>query len=40
MLALNTLLKDWLPSLSSLPPGETRVREQAVVNKLFNRLLS
>ena len=39
MWSLRTLHKRWLLSLTSLPPGETRVREQAAENPFFRSLL-
>ncbi len=38
MLAFRTLGKRWLLSLTSLPPGETRAREQAAEIPFFRSL--
>ena len=40
MLAFHLLGKRWLLSLTSLPPGETRVREQAAEIPFFRSLLA
>src|SRR5215831_2124237 len=38
--AFRTLRKGWLLSFTSLPPGETRVREQVAENPFFRNLLT